>query len=162
MNGMLNDIHKVNDTQKGKYLTFNLGKDEYGIEIIHVTEIIGIQPFTEIPQLEDYVKGVINLRGKVIPLMDVRLRFNKPFRDYDNRTCIIVININEMSLGLIVDCVLEVLNIADENISLPPNYKIGSQNLINGIGKIGNEIKLLLDCNKLVSDDEINKLIENI
>lgn len=162
MNGMISEINTVNDTQKGKYLTFNLGADEYGIEIKHVTEIIGIQPFTEIPQLEDYVKGVINLRGKVIPLMDVRLRFNMPFREYDNRTCIIVININDMSLGLIVDCVLEVLTINDESISLPPSFKIGNQSLINGIGKIGSEIKLLLDCNKLVSDDEINKLIENI
>lgn len=162
MNSILNDIKTVNDTQKGKYLTFNIGNDEYGIEIRYVTEIIGIQPFTEIPQLEDYVKGIINLRGKVIPLMDIRLRFKKPFREYDNRTCIIVINMNDMSLGLIVDCVLEVLTIADDNISLPPSFKVGSQSLINGIGKVGDEIKLLLDCNKLVSDDEINKLIENI
>ncbi|MPM83461.1 Chemotaxis protein CheW [bioreactor metagenome] len=162
MNSLISEVKTNSDTQKGKYLTFNLGKDEYGIEIRHVTEIIGIQSFTEIPQLEHYVKGVINLRGQVIPLMDVRLRFGMPFREYDNRTCIIVININDMSLGLIVDCVLEVLAIGDENISLPPSFKVGNQNLISGIGKIGNEIKLLLDCNKLVSDDGINKLIENI
>ncbi|MGD9567273.1 MAG: chemotaxis protein CheW [Sedimentibacter sp.] len=158
MSSMLKEIHIANDTQKGKYLTFNLGNDEYGIEIRHVTEIIGIQPFTEIPQLEDYVKGIINMRGKVIPLMDVRLRFNKPFKEYDNRTCIIVINIKNLSLGLIVDCVLEVLAIDDNNISLPPNFKISNQNLINGIGKVGNEIKLLLDCNKLIEEEELNEI----
>lgn len=162
MNSILSDTRNVNDTQKGKYLTFYVGNDVYGIAIKHVTEIIGIQPYTEIPQLEKYVRGIINLRGNIIPLMDVRLRFSMPFKEYDNRTCIIVINIDDMSLGLIVDCVLEVLTIDDDNISLPPSFKIGNQYLINGIGKVGDEIKLLLDCSKLISDDAINNFVKNI
>ncbi|WP_312814646.1 chemotaxis protein CheW [Sedimentibacter sp.] len=162
MNSILSDTKAVNDTQKGKYLTFYIGNDVYGIAIKHVKEIIGIQPYTEIPQLEKYVRGVINLRGNIIPLMDVRLKFNMPFKEYDNRTCIIVININGISLGIIVDCVLEVLAIADENISLPPSFKVENQHLINGIGKVGDEIKLLIDCSKLISDDGINNLMENM
>ena len=88
------------DTQKGRYLTFGLGNEAYGIEIEHVTEIIGIQAITELPELPEYIRGIINLRGKIIPVMDVRLRFKKEFREYNDRTCIIVIDISGISIGL--------------------------------------------------------------
>ena len=150
------------DTQKGRYLTFTLGKEDYGIEIKYVTEIIGIQPITQVPELPDYLKGIINLRGKIIPVMDVRIRFKKEPLNYTDRTCIIVIDINETSIGLIVDTVSEVASIDDQDIMPPPNYKTGFNNkYVKGIGKIGNEVKLLLDCGKILSEDE-TEILDNL
>ncbi len=150
------------DTQKGRYLTFNLGKEDYGIEIKYVTEIIGIQPITQVPELPDYLKGIINLRGKIIPVMDVRIRFRKEPLSYTDRTCIIVIDINETSIGLIVDTVSEVASIDDQDIMPPPNYKTGFNNrYVKGIGRIGNEVKLLLDCGKILSEDE-TEILDNL
>ena len=98
------------DTQKDKFLTFSVENENYGLDIKHVTEIIGIQGITQIPHQPHYMKGVINLRGKIIPTMDIRLRFNKEERSYDERTCIIVLNVNELDVGVVVDRVLEVMN----------------------------------------------------
>lgn len=149
---MVNDDE---DTQKGKYLTFPLGKEIFGIEIDHVTEIIGIQAITFVPEVPNYVKGIINLRGKIIPVIDIRAKFKKPEVEYNDRTCIIVVEIDDISIGFIVDCVLEVIDISDDNIIPPPSYKKGYQNkFIKGIGKVGDEIKLLLDCEKIIMDDD--------
>lgn len=149
------------DTQEGRYLTFSLGKESYGIEIRYVTEIIGIQPITEIPDLPEYVKGIINLRGKIIPVMDVRLRFKKEPKDYNDRTCVIVVDIRDMSIGLIVDSVSEVMTIPKQDIVQPPQMNKGYQNrYIKSIGKVGSEVKLLLDCDMLLNDGEINELSE--
>ncbi len=156
---LVQDIYdQEEDTQKGKYLTFSLGNELYGIEIKHVTEIVGLQPITEVPELPDYIKGIMNLRGKIIPLMDVRLRFKKPFRDYNDRTCVIVIDIDDLSIGLIVDSVSEVISIADSEIVPPPELNKVGNRYIKGIGKVGNEVKLLLDCDKLLLEDEANCL----
>ncbi len=141
------------DTQKGKFLTFALNDEFYGIEIKHVTEIIGIQQIVELPELPVYFRGIINLRGKIIPVMDVRLRFNKEFREYNERTCIIVIDIKEVSMGLIVDSVSEVISIPEDDIVPPPEVSKQSNRYIYGIGKVGHEVKLLLDCEKLLYDD---------
>ncbi|EET86351.1 CheW protein [Clostridium carboxidivorans P7] len=147
------------DTQKGRFLMFLLDKESYGIEIKYVTEIIGIQPITEIPQLPQYVKGIINLRGKIIPIMDVRIRFKKEPREYNDRTCVIIININNISIGLIVDSVSEVIAIFDENIVKPPQINNGfNSRYIKGIGKVGNDVKLLLDCEKIFTEDELQDL----
>ena len=147
------------DTQKGKFLTFALGKEEYGIEIKYVTEIVGIQVITEVPELPEYVKGIINLRGKIIPIIDVRLRFKKEEKEYNDRTCTIVIDINHISVGLIVDTVVEVISIAEQDIVDPPQINSGENNkYIKGIGKVGNNVKLLLDSNKLLSDDVAESL----
>lgn len=148
----------VEDTQKGKFLTFSLGTEFYGIEIKYVTEIIGLQPITEIPEMPEYIKGIINLRGKIIPLMDVRLRFRKPFREYSDRTCIVVIDIREISVGLIVDSVSEVISIPDEEIVAPPNVNKDGNKYIKGIGKVGHDVKLLLDADKLLNDEEVESL----
>lgn len=151
------------DTQKGKFLTFTMGEDCYGIEINHVREIIGIQPITQVPDQPEYLRGIINLRGKIIPVMDIRLRFGKTFRDYNDRTCIIVVDIENISLGLIVDGVSEVLSIPDTEIVAPPEMNKGGNNFIKGIGKVGAEVKLLLDCKTLLvkaSWDESNQLDE--
>lgn len=146
-------------TQKGKFLTFTLDKENYGIEICYVTEIIGIQGITEVPELPDYIKGIINLRGKIIPIMDVRLRFRKEPKEYNDRTCIIVVDIKDISIGLIVDTVAEVLTISDDNIVAPPRINKGIQNkYIKSIGKIRSEISLILDCDKLLNDYELESL----
>lgn len=155
-------VNQEEDTQKGKFLTFTLGNESYGIEIRYVTEIIGIQPVTEVPELPEYIKGIINLRGKIIPVMDVRLRFKKPFREYNDRTCVIVIDIRDISVGLIVDSVSEVLDIPDEDIVSPEDVGRGFGNrYIKGIGKVGNDVKLILECNKLLGEEETANL-ENI
>ena len=154
-------IETSEDTQKGKFLTFSVGRESYGIEIKFVTEIIGIQDITEVPELPNYVKGIINLRGKIIPVIDVRFRFKKDPKEYNDRTCIVVIDIKEVSVGLIVDNVAEVINIEDSNIVPPPDIKTGFHNrYVRGIGKVGNEVKLLLDCDKLLNDEELDKITE--
>lgn len=149
----------LEDTQKGKYLTFSIDNEDYGIEISYVTEIIGIQDITQVPELPDYLKGIINLRGKIIPVMDVRLRFGREPIEYNDRTCIIVIDINDLSIGLIVDTVSEVSNIDEENIVPPPDIKTGFHNkYIKGIGKIEEQVKLLLDCKKILTEEELEQL----
>ena len=154
-------IENEEDTQKDKYLIFSIDKQYYGIDIIYVIEIIGIEPITQVPELPNYVKGVINLRGKIIPVMDVRLKFKKEEKDYDDRTCIIVVEIGGICIGLIIDRVIEVARIEETNISPPPKISSNKENtnkFIKGIGKIQNEVRLLVDCNKLLEDDEIEEL----
>ncbi len=159
---MANEMDSVfyeEDTQKGKYLTFALGEEQYAIEIRHVVDIIGIQDITEIPNQPEYIMGVINLRGKIIPTMDVRKRFNKSFNDYNDRTCIIVVELNAVSVGLIVDMVLEVIAIPDEQIAEPPTFNTDFKNkFILGIGKIQNDIVIILDSDKLLNEGEIDEV----
>lgn len=155
------ELYEEEDTQKGKYLTFFLGNEFYGIEIQYVTEIIGFQPITEVPELPECIKGIINLRGKIIPVMDVRLRFQKPFREYNDRTCVIVIDIRDLSMGLVVDSVSEVMSIPDEEIVPPPNVGKGGGKYIKGIGKAGTDVKLILDSDQLLNDVEV-EVIGNI
>lgn len=153
------EMEEEEDTLKGRFLTFSLENQVFGIEIKYVTEIIGIQPITEVPEVPAYVKGIINLRGKIIPVIDVRLKFQKEAVEYNDRTCIIVVDIQSVSVGLIVDNVAEVMTIADENIVPPPDIKTGFQNrYIKGIGKVGSDVKLLLDCSRLLGEDEIEDL----
>ncbi|MDF2944428.1 MAG: CheW protein [Herbinix sp.] len=154
------ELYEEEDTQKDKYLTFKLENESYGIEIKCVTEIIGIQPFTKIPELPEYIRGIINLRGKIIPVMDVRLRFKKPFKEYNDRTCIIVIDINDINVGLIVDSVADVHTIHDADIVPPPELSKNTNRYIKGIGKISNDVELLLDCNKLLKEDEVEALAD--
>lgn len=145
------------DTQKDKFLTFFLGKEVYAIEIRYVTEIIGIQPITEVPEFPSYVKGIINLRGRIIPVLDVRLRFKKQSVEYNDRTCIIVIEVKDTYVGLIVDNVSEVLSIAENETVPPPEISKASVNkFIHAIGKVGNEVKLILDCDQLFKDDDVD------
>lgn len=146
------------DTMGGRFLTFSLGNESYGIEIRLVTEIIGIQPITEVPELPDYIKGIINLRGKIIPVMDVRLRFKKNVKEYNDRTCVIVIDIRNLSIGLIVDGVSEVISIPETEIVPPPDMNKEGNRFIKGIGKVGSDVKLLLDCEKLLSEKEVEIL----
>lgn len=161
MQKVIDETYYEEDTQKGKYLTFSLGNEYYGIGIEYVTEIIGILPITVVPELPDFIRGIVNLRGRIIPVMDMRLRFKKEFVDYNERTCIIVVDIQENSVGLIVDSVAEVTNISDENIVQQPTLSSGPSNqYIKSIGKVGTDVKLLLDCDKLLSHSEANLISE--
>ena len=143
------------DTMKGRFITFVVDRETYGIEIKYVTEIVGIQPINSLPETPDHIKGVINLRGKIIPVVDMRLKFKKEPMAYNDRTCIIVIDTRDISAGLIVDEVAEVLAIEDENISPPPTRGTGANcRYLSGIGKVENEVKLLLDCGALFAGEE--------
>lgn len=155
---LLNLADKEEDTLKGKYLIFSMGNEMYGMEIRYITEIIGIQPITEVPGMPEYIRGITNLRGKIIPVMDARIRFKKEVREYDGRTCIIVIDTNDMSIGFIVDSVSEVLTMEDEDIAPPPDINKGGRKYIKGIGKAGGAVKLLLDCQKLLTEEEAETL----
>jgi purine-binding chemotaxis protein CheW len=143
---------QVEDTQKDLFLIFDLGDESYGVEVKIVSEIIGIQPIAELPEMPEYIRGIINLRGKIIPVMDVRLRFNKPLKEYDWRTCIVVIDINDLTIGLIVDSVAAVVSILEGEIAAPPSAAQNESRYIKGIGKSGGEIKLLLDSVRLIEE----------
>lgn len=156
-------IGNSEDTQYGKYLTFILEKEVYAIEIRHVTEIIGIQKISALPEVANYMKGIINLRGKIIPVVDMRLRLKKESSNYTNRTCIIITDIQEMSVGLIVDHVNEVVSIPDSAVVSAAELHTGnSTHYIKGIGKVGEEIRLLLDCSRLFKSDELLTYKQNL
>jgi len=147
------------DTMKDKYLTFHLAGEDYGLDIAFVTEIIGIQRVTEVPDMPDFVKGVINLRGKVIPVMDVRLRFHLPEREYDERTCIVVVDINSTAMGLVVDQVNEVADIPAANVEPPPRTtKEASSRFLKGMGKVDESVKILLNVEQLLYEEELAQL----
>ena len=147
------------DMQKDKYVTFKSGNEYYGLKIEYVSEIIVFQEITEVPECEDFVKGLINLRGKIIPVIDVRIRFRQePFK-YNDRTCIIVINVKSTVVGLIVEKIAEVVEIQEKNILESPSLKSGEQiqnSYVYAIGKVGDSVKLLLDPEKLISDGALS------
>jgi len=144
------------DTMKGRFITFAVDRETYGIEIRYVTEIVGIQPINDLPETPEYSKGIINLRGKIIPVIDMRLKFKKEPIAYNDRTCIIVIDTEDTSAGLIVDEVADVIAIDDADISPPPSRGTGANcRYLSGIGKVGKEVKLLLDCERLFHEAHI-------
>jgi purine-binding chemotaxis protein CheW len=146
------------DTQKGKYVTFKSGNEYFGLKIQYVNEIIVFQEITEIPESEDYIKGLINLRGKIIPVIDVRLRFKQEPFEYNDRTCIIVVNFNSVVVGLIVEKIAEVVEIPEDHILPAPSIGRAdkSQNkYVYAIGKVGEDVKLLLDPDKLLNDADM-------
>jgi purine-binding chemotaxis protein CheW len=148
------------DTMANKYLFFRIGKESYGIGIRHIIEIIELQAISSVPDMPAYVRGVINLRGKVIPIVDLRLRFEMEERVYDDRTCIIVTNIDNVLIGFIVDTVEEVMEILENAIEPPPRFKSasGRERYISGMGKVGDQVKILIDVEKIVRDEEIQSM----
>ncbi|HQL00005.1 MAG TPA: chemotaxis protein CheW [Smithellaceae bacterium] len=151
---------KVMHEKEGKYLTFSLAGEEYGIGILKVKEIIGMLPITVVPQTPPYIKGVINLRGKVIPVIDLRLKFAMPSADYTERTCIIVVEINAagrmIMMGIVVDSVSEVLNIKGADIEETPSFgtKLNTEYIL-GMAKAAGGIKILLDIDRVLSIEEL-------
>ena len=147
-----------NAKQRDKYVTFKSGNEYFGLKIEYVNEIVVIQEIAQIPECEDYIKGLINLRGKIIPVMDVRIRFKQEPIEYNDRTCIIVINVKGTVVGLIVEKIAEVVELSEDDILEPPT--IGNdENRVNryvyGIGKVGESVKLLLDPDKLIKDEDL-------
>jgi purine-binding chemotaxis protein CheW len=149
------------DEMEGKYLTFWTDGQLFGIPIADVVQIIGIQEITPLPEAPGYVKGVINLRGNIIPLIDVRVRFHKPEAEYGEHTCIIVTKIEDSFIGFVVDSVDEVAAIGDAEISAPPRLSADRTNAyLTGIGKLHSKVVLLLDTARILTLDEFEAVSE--
>ncbi len=147
------------DAQKGRYMTFKSGNEYFAIGIQYVDEIIQFQKITVVPETADYIKGLINIRGKIVPVIDVSLRFKQPPFEYNERTCIIVINVKSTVVGLIVERIAEVVTIEEEDILPPPSLgrtDKDSNKFVYGIGKVGDSVKLMLDPDKLLHDEDVN------
>ncbi|HEV8038620.1 MAG TPA: chemotaxis protein CheW [Bryobacteraceae bacterium] len=145
------------DPRAGKYLTFQLGKEEFAVQVLHVREIMGVQEITAVPQMPVHVKGVLNLRGKVIPVVDLRLKFRLPEMEYTQRTCIIVVQVDghagKISTGIIVDGVSEVLTLQAADIEDTPDFGMGAATpYLLGLAKIKGKVKILLDINKVIHE----------
>jgi purine-binding chemotaxis protein CheW len=154
--------HK-SDERAGKYLTFMIGKEEFGVAVLKVREIMGIQDITAVPQTPPYLKGVINLRGKVIPVIDLRLKFGLPSIDYTQRTCIIVVQVKTeaalLLMGIVVDEVSEVLTMAPGDIEDTPDFGSNvATTYILGMAKIKGRVKILLDINEVLTSQEVHGL----
>jgi len=139
----------------GKYLTFKLGNEEYGLEILKVREIIGLMNITAVPRTPDFVRGVINLRGKVIPVVDLRAKFGMDSTEDTDETCIIVVDVGEVEMGTIVDKVSEVLDIDGGEIEDAPSFGVDvNTDFILGMGRTNDRVTILLDIGKVLSSDE--------
>lgn len=153
------------EKQDGKHLVFLLGGASYGIPILTVLDINGLMEITPIPKTPEFIKGVINLRGKVIPVMDLRLKFGMPEKEYDKQTCIIIVNVfvngKDKQIGVLVDTVSEVFDIPLTEIEAPPEYGANAEEgFINGIGKVKGKLVVLLNIEKVLHSDEIIKLLD--
>lgn len=152
-------MDKTKDKLSNKYIIFNLGGEEYGMEILKVESIINYKNVTHLPNLPDFVKGVINLRGYVIPIIDLRLRFHLPEKTYDQYTVIIVAEVHNKKIGLIVDTVSSVDDLKNEDIQETPNFGASvNTHFIKGMGKIEDRLIILLDVEKVLSSEEVSHL----
>ena len=153
------------DQLAGKYLTFSIGDEDYGLEIIKVREIIGMQEITPVPRTPQFVQGVINLRGKVIPVIDLRLKFELEYKEPDERTCIIVTEVqiknNGVLMGTVVDRVNEVIDVKSEELEPAPSFGVSlDTSFILGLAKISDAVKTLLDIDKVLTESEVVGLSE--
>lgn len=152
--------------EEQKYLMFFLNKEHYGIPILKVSEIIGLMEITPIPRTPNFLKGVINLRGKIIPVLDLRLKFSLKERPYDEQTCIIIVemvfNATKSFIGIVVDKVAEVIKVYQPDIELPPQYGQEDENgFLTGVGKVKDKVVMLLDIEKIINYNELTQLIKN-
>ncbi len=146
--------------QSGKYLTFSLAGEEYGLEILKVREIIGLMDITAVPQMPHYVKGVINLRGKVIPVVDLRAKFGMDAADYTEQTCVVVVDVGQLT-GVIVDTVQEVLDIDISQIDPAPPLGAGvDTSFVLGMGKVKDDVKILLDIDHVLDLAEMQEVAD--
>jgi purine-binding chemotaxis protein CheW len=152
---------------EGKYLTFSLSTENYGVNILKVQEIIGVMHITKVPGSPEYLKGVINLRGKIIPVVDLRLKFNLEPVPYDEKTCIIVVDVTmsnrKVSVGVVVDTVVEVVHLNESQLEPAPEYGVNlSTNFIEGIGRAhGEDVVILVDVEKILADTPAAKFFES-
>jgi purine-binding chemotaxis protein CheW len=155
----MSDEQKRQDADLLQLVTFSIGDEEFGVEILKVQEIIRMLEITKVPKAPPFVEGVINLRGKVIPILDLRKRFGLDSRSHDKNTRIIVIEINSMIVGFIVDSVSEVLRLPANTVEPPPPVVAGlDSDYISGVGKLEDRLLIMLDLNRLLSNDEQEKL----
>lgn len=147
------------DVESSKFLTFQLQDEEYGLEILKVKEILRLLDITSVPQTPDYVRGVVNLRGQVIPVVDLRLKFGMNEVEDSKRTCIIVVDVNGVMMGIVVDTVSEVMDISGESIEETPSFgtKLNTDYIL-GMGKVQGGVKILLDIDKVLTSDEMKQL----
>lgn len=161
--GKKEDNDTAVDLRAGKYLTFRLAAEEYGLEILKVREIIGLMNITQVPRTPDYIRGVINLRGKVIPVLDLRNKFGMGITEDTEETCIIVVEVNleneSVMMGTVVDAVSEVLDIQESEIENAPAFGIDvDTKFILGIGKVKDEVKILLDIDEVLTSQDLTML----
>lgn len=159
----MNNVAVLDETEEntmlGKYLAFSLGEQQYAISIEYVVDIINVQPITRVPFCPDFVKGITNLRGRAIPIVDLRLRFGKEPQEYTDRTCIIVLEERGSSVGTIVDSVTAVLDLDDSQISAPPAFNQSAEaHFIQGVGKSENGVTLILDCKAVLNDNLLEEI----
>lgn len=151
------DIELMDETQddlSGKFLTFYICNTIYGVELWHVIEIIQMVAITHVPYLPYYIKGIINLRGGVVPVIDVRRKLGQDEKDYDEKTCIIIIDIDGMHVGMIVDSVYEVVTLDSNALSVPPKFEAGHRNeYLKSVANVGNKIILNIDCDRFFLGD---------
>jgi purine-binding chemotaxis protein CheW len=151
----MDETQKKQDAELMQLVTFSIGEEEFGVDILKVQEIIRMMEITKVPRAPDFVEGVINLRGKVIPIIDLRKRFGLSTRDHDKHTRIIVIEINNMIVGFVVDSVSEVLRIPSNTVEPPPPVVSGLESeYISGVGKLEDRLLILLDLDRLLSGEE--------
>ena len=153
----------ISAARAGKYLTFTLAEEDYGISIKKIREIIGMMPVTKVPRVDAFVKGVINLRGKVIPVIDLRLRFGMEEIEPTDRTCIVIVEVvasqGTVQMGIIVDSVSEVMNIQEDDVESPPDLSAGDRTrYILGMAKMEESVKILIDIDKVLSEDRVKEL----
>ncbi|HBE95097.1 MAG TPA: chemotaxis protein CheW [Desulfovibrio sp.] len=155
----MSETVKKQDDELIQLVTFSIGEEEFGVDILKVQEIIRTMEITKVPRAPEFVEGVINLRGKVIPIVDLRKRFGLETRDHDKHTRIIVIEINQMIVGFVVDSVSEVLRIPANTVEPPPPVVSGLESeYISGVGKLQDRLLILLDLNRLLSGEEKDAL----
>lgn len=155
-----NETLNMTESRGGKYLTFRLGAEEYGLIILRVREIIGLMDITRVPRTPHHIRGVINLRGKVIPVLDLRAKFGMETKEDTEETCIIVVEVcienSPVQIGILVDAVSEVLDIQESDIEDAPNFGGGFEgDFILGMGKVKNQVKILLDIEKVLTADDV-------
>ncbi|MBD5115737.1 MAG: purine-binding chemotaxis protein CheW [Ruminococcaceae bacterium] len=157
LNAKINTASKSSGTEIAKALTFLIGDRVYGVDISYLTEIIGIPHITVVPGIPCYIKGVINVRSKVVPVIDIRSRFDLPEREYDDKTCTVIINYLDIQVGIIVDQVLEVLSVKAENkADIPALERVNNNKFIEYILETNDSIKMILDVKKLIFDDDFD------
>ena len=155
---LMDDLDGREDTQKGMFMTFQIADECYGIAITYVQEIVGIQSITAVPETEDYIRGLINIRGKIIPVIDVRVRLKQEPREYTDRTCIIVIGVKSTVVGLIVDEIAGVITVNEKEIILPPSLSqstAGNSKYVFGLSRVVCDVEVLLGPGTLRRDEEV-------
>lgn len=162
----MEEVKDVENKGEKKYLMFYLNEENYGIPILQVNEIIGVMEITPIPKTPNFMKGIINLRGKIIPVIDLRLKFSMEERKYDQLTCIIIVELviagHKSFVGVVVDKVAEVVNVYSNDVELPPQYgQEDENNFLTGIGKVKDKVVMLLDIESIINCQELVNLIKN-